>query len=119
MARKTLSEHLFDTLERLSDATPETIQLEIDKAASIVAVSENILNVAQTKINIINATNGTGEGFGEIIEQQKLLTNDEEEDFTEEIIEEELDEHKITNYGNHHISEKTLAGRKTVFNKEF
>lgn len=66
MTKKTLNDHLFDTLERLAAATPETIQNEIDKAASIITVSEQVLNVARLKLEIITAGEGAVNQFTEI-----------------------------------------------------
>ncbi len=63
---KTLNEHLFDQLERLSTANSDNIDLEINKAASIISVSEQILNVARLKLNIIQANVNIGEEFEEI-----------------------------------------------------
>lgn len=63
--KKTLNDHLFDQLDRLSTATNETIDTEINKAASIVHVAEKILDVARLKLDII-AAGQSAEGFKEI-----------------------------------------------------
>jgi len=63
--RKTLNDHLFDQLERLSSATDETINLETDKATHIIAVSEQVLNVAKLKIDIMQLT-----GSNQVIQEQ-------------------------------------------------
>jgi hypothetical protein len=65
--RKTLNDHLFEQLERLSAASDkETMELETSKAASIISVSEQIMNVARLKMDIIQAGANVGEQFGEI-----------------------------------------------------
>lgn len=66
MQKKTLNDYLFDTLDRLSQADAETIQTEIDKAVSIISVSEQILNVARLKLNIMQVGADVAYGFAEI-----------------------------------------------------
>ena len=51
--RKTLNDHLFEQLERLSTATGENIALETDKATHLIAVGQQILDVARLKIDIM------------------------------------------------------------------
>ncbi len=63
---KTLNEHLFDTLDRLADAPPEEIDNECNKAASIIAVSEQVLKVARLKLDILAAKGDLANGFAEI-----------------------------------------------------
>lgn len=63
--QKTLNEHLFAQLERLSSADETTIKTEVEKAANIVMVSEQILNVARLKLDIISAGQAA-EAFSEV-----------------------------------------------------
>jgi len=111
--KKTLNEHLFEALDRLSSATPENIQLEIDKAASIVSVSQEILSVAQMKLNIIAVNADSSNSFNELIESHnethKLSTNKEipydnnpNEEFNT------LDDDELVDYGGKLVSKKTL-----------
>lgn len=64
--RKTLNDHLFDQMDRLSLATNETIDLETDKATHIIAVAEKILDAAQLKIQIMQIGKGIESQFPEI-----------------------------------------------------
>jgi hypothetical protein len=66
MAKKTLNEHLFEQLERLSDADENTIKLEVQKAMHIISISEQVLNVARLKLDILAAGEGIVNQFGEI-----------------------------------------------------
>lgn len=77
--KKTLNDHLFDTLDRLSAADADNVNVEVDKAASIIRVSEQILNVAKLKLDIIQANIETSGHFSEIDinQDQKQIGGDE------------------------------------------
>ena len=65
--RKTLNEHLFDQLDRLSEAQDEAaLDLERNRAASLIDVAEKVLDVARLKLSIIAAGSTVDEGFKEI-----------------------------------------------------
>lgn len=73
---KTLNEHLFAQLERLSSADETTISTEVDKAANIVMVSEQILKVARLKLDIMQAAGNLAE-FSEIDVAKELPEGDD------------------------------------------
>jgi hypothetical protein len=60
--KKTLNDHLFDQLDRLSNATEENIGLETTKATHLIAVGEQVLNVARLKIDIMQMAGKDGDG---------------------------------------------------------
>lgn len=64
--RKTLNDYLFDQLHRLSSATEETIELEKDKAMHIISVSEQVLDAARLKVEIIKLGTQNLNQFSEI-----------------------------------------------------
>ena len=67
--KKSLNDHLFDQLERLSDAKDnETLDLEINKAASVIAVSEQIVSVGRLKMDLLAAGADIKENFKELDE---------------------------------------------------
>lgn len=66
MTKKNLNQHLFETLERLSEATPETIEFEAQRAVSIIQVSQEIQSVARLKLDIIANTGALDDNFTEI-----------------------------------------------------
>lgn len=124
--KKTLNEHLFDTLDRLSNASGEDIQLEVDKAASIISVSQEILNVAQMKLNIIAAGSSINK-FKEIIDDDTpkevqynkgvklkimppaLINTEDENEIVEHDDNEDIDEdEELVDYGGRMVNKKTL-----------
>ncbi len=68
---KTLNEHLFAQLDRLSSANESNIKTEVEKASNIVMVSEQILNVARLKLDIMQAAGNLSE-FSEIDTMKEL-----------------------------------------------
>lgn len=64
MSKKTLNDHLFEQLERISDCAPEDISTEIDRTNAMIAMAEQILNVAHFKMEVIQAN--SFEQFSEI-----------------------------------------------------
>jgi len=68
---KTLNQHLFDTLNRLSDADESTINIEVSKAENIVMVSEQILKVARLKLDVMQSAGNLAE-FSEIDAAKEL-----------------------------------------------
>lgn len=59
----SLRNHLFDTLNRLADATQEDIDLEVNKSIHIVNVAEAIIKTAEVENTFVALTKGTGSGF--------------------------------------------------------
>lgn len=59
----SLRNHLFDTLNRLADATEQDIELETNKAIHIVNVAEAIIKTAEVENTFVALTKGTGSGF--------------------------------------------------------
>lgn len=87
---KTLYEHLFNQLDRLSSATGEELNEEIDKSRAMVEVSQQILIAAQTEADIIVAVKNLGTGF--IVEHEQangLLENGQETKLFDDSIESE------------------------------
>ena len=54
----TLRDHLFDTLEKLSQR-----KISEDEAKAISQVAQVIINSAKVEVDYIRATEGTGTGF--------------------------------------------------------
>lgn len=82
-AKKTLNQHLFDALDRISNASGEQIQDEVDKAATIISLSQEVRSVAQTKLAILESQGVNGaDNFTEFIEYSdaNLLENNSEPD---------------------------------------
>lgn len=52
---KTLNDHLFEQLDRISKADSDNINLEVSKANAIISVSEQILNAAKFKMDIVKS----------------------------------------------------------------
>lgn len=81
MQKKTLNDHLFDTLQRLSEADETNIDVEANKAMHIISVSEQVLSVARLKLDILAAGEGAVDNFDEIDNNnQKQLGNGEQPD---------------------------------------
>ena len=71
---KTLNEHLFDTLDRLSNCDAENLETEMNKANSIISVAEKVLDVARLKLEIIGSIGNIGlENFSDVDNLQKQL----------------------------------------------
>jgi len=65
MSKKTLNDHLFEQLERISECEgSEQIAVEIDRTNAMIAMSEQILSVARLKMEIIQSN--SLEQFAEI-----------------------------------------------------
>lgn len=62
--RKTLNETLFDTLDRLSNADGDDIDLEVQKAVMIIEVSKQVIDVSRLKLEIMS--NDFEDSFTEI-----------------------------------------------------
>lgn len=69
----SLRNHLFDALNRLADATPEELESEVTRAASIVQVSESIIKTAEVENTFIAITKGFGSGFIPIVSDTPSL----------------------------------------------
>jgi hypothetical protein len=68
----TLRQHLFDALERISNAsTIEAQQLEAEKACSLVQISEAILETVKVEANLIQNMKQSGSGFILIEKEEK------------------------------------------------
>lgn len=65
-SKKSLNEYLFETLDRLAAADKDSIETEMNKANSIINVSEQILLVAKMKLEIISASIDINQEFSEI-----------------------------------------------------
>lgn len=113
----SLRNHLFDQLNRLSEASAEELDGEVTRAASIVQVSEAIIKTAQVENQFISITKGIGSGFipladigrkglidlvKEKIEQQEKLKNSNDE------------EAGLVSYGNRTISKETLGNHTAI-----
>lgn len=77
----SLRNHLFEQLNRLADATPEEIESEVTRAASIVQVSESIIKTAEVENQFIAITKSLGSGFVPVVNsgQPKSLIKQIEE----------------------------------------
>lgn len=75
----SLRNHLFDTLNRLADATEQDIELETTKAVNIVNVAEAIIKTAEVENQFILITQGTGSGFIPLVDNppSKQIGNSE------------------------------------------
>lgn len=119
--RKTLNDHLFDTLDRLSNATPENINTEVTKAAAIISVSEQVINAARLKLQILQADIVIADEFKEIDDtqatdspkqiQQSPFSDKKKEN---EVLEDEENPEELVNYGGRMISRKALGNHKTA-----
>lgn len=63
----SLRNHLFDALNRIADATEDQIDVEINKAAAIVQVSETIIKTAEVENQFIAITKSIGSGFVPVV----------------------------------------------------
>lgn len=70
----SLRNHLFEALNRLADAhDDDDLKREIDKASSIVQVSETIIRTAEVENQFIAITKGFGSGFIPVVNDKKTL----------------------------------------------
>jgi hypothetical protein len=109
---KTLNEHLFAQLDRLSSADESTIKAEVEKASTIVMVSEQILNVARLKLEIMQAAGNLAE-FSEIDSVKSLPDANQQGQIEQPEQHDETDpDEELVNYGGRMVSKKTLGNRK-------
>jgi hypothetical protein len=59
----TLRDHLFDQIARLTESDGEQLKVEIQRASSIIQVSEEILKTAKTEADIIQQVRKLGSDF--------------------------------------------------------
>jgi hypothetical protein len=85
----SLRNHLFDALERVAQASSEELEQEINKAASIVQLSEAVIKSAEVENQFLSITRGLGSGFIPLVKGNKSLL---------EIVKEQADEHQKTPY---------------------
>lgn len=74
---ESLRGHLFDQLNRLAEAdNKEDMDKEIERASSVVQVSDAIIRTAQVENQFIAITKGNGSGFipilSDVIPQKSL-----------------------------------------------
>lgn len=69
----SLRNHLFDALNRLAEADEVQLDIEINKAASIVQIAETIIKTAEVENQFIAITKGTGSGFIPLIDSDIKL----------------------------------------------
>lgn len=69
----SLRNHLFDALNRIAEATEDQVDIEINKAASIVQVSEAIIRTAEVENEFIALTKAVGSGFIPVVNNGKSL----------------------------------------------
>lgn len=69
----SLRNHLFDTLNRLAEASTEELDAEINRASSIVQVSESIIKTAEVENQFIAITKALGSGFIPVISDRKSV----------------------------------------------
>lgn len=69
----SLRNHLFDALNRLSEASTEELDSEISRSASIVQVSEAIIKTAEVENTFIAITKAVGSGFIPVLSDRKSL----------------------------------------------
>jgi hypothetical protein len=50
--KKSLNEYLFDALERVSNADNTTINTEVNKAHSIISISQQVIDNVKVKIEL-------------------------------------------------------------------
>lgn len=129
---KTLRDILFDQMKNLAKAEPEQIDDEIKRSASLVQVSEAILNTATVEANIIAAVKKLDSEFipfndpraglpvlpkneilklGTEIDQENNDQEPEElfqDENNNEPINDELDEDELVEYGGRMVNKKTL-----------
>lgn len=70
----SLRNHLFEQLNRLADASPEELESEIQRAASIVQVSESIIKTAEVENQFIAITKSHGSGFVPVVTNGKPIS---------------------------------------------
>lgn len=70
----SLRNHLFETLNRLADASTEELEHEITKAAAIVQVSEAIIKSAEVENQFIAITKSHGSGFVPVVLNGKSIS---------------------------------------------
>jgi len=63
----SLRNHLFEQLNRLADASKDDLDLEVNRAASIVQVSESIIKTAEVENSFIAITKTIGSGFVPVV----------------------------------------------------
>lgn len=115
--KKTLNDHLFEQLERLSEANGETIDLEMNKAASMIQVSEQILSVARLKLEIMQSGAVVGDDFKELdAAKENNLIDNKTKETSDDVVDEQSE---VVPYGNHLISKKTLGNHKIVSPDQF
>ena len=111
--KKTLNEHLFEVLDRLSSADENNIKVEVEKASNIVMVSEQILSVARLKLEIMQA----GTTLTEFAEIDKVKeSSNENHNLLED--EHETTEDELIDYGGKLISKKTLGQHKATHSSQ-
>lgn len=70
----SLRNHLFDQLNRLAEANSEELSSEVQRAASIVQVSESIIKTAEVENQFIAITKSLGSGFVPVINTGKPIS---------------------------------------------
>jgi hypothetical protein len=53
-----LRNHLFLSLEKLSEATPEELQTELERSKAIAEVAKVIVDSAKVEVDYVKATHG-------------------------------------------------------------
>lgn len=71
----SLRNHLFDQLNRLAETQdPDNLKIEIDRASSIVQVSETIIKTAEVENTFIAITKSFGSGFVPVVNNGKPVS---------------------------------------------
>lgn len=60
---KELRESLFAQMEKLSQATEETLPSEISRAEAVVMVSQSVIESCKVKNEFLRIAGGVGSGF--------------------------------------------------------
>lgn len=70
----SLRNHLFDQLNRLAEASGEELEKEVQRAASVVQVSETIIKTAEVENQFIAITKSLGSGFVPVVNSSKPVS---------------------------------------------
>lgn len=100
----SLRNHLFDALNRLADATENDIEIELQKSAAIVQVSETIIRTAEVENQFIAITKSYGSGFVPVINDKPTLmqlvkTKSEEAEAPKKLFDVDSEENWLQNDG--------------------
>lgn len=118
---KTLTAYLFESLEEINKATEANIDTAVKKARATIEISEQVLNVAQMKIEVINATGRLSDAFQEICDEPFELPapeNPEPDEKKDSVNGDNINDDDTTTYGNRRISNTTL-GKRNALNREY